>query len=307
MTLALRGGYRPGPAAIEALHEGVVGVDVPPPVLAAIPAHHRERGRPGLQGPIAAREHPCPARAVQHPTRLDLHALPATQHDLDPPPLPIARPLRQPGHPVHDGRPGPRRRLTQERIEPRPQDMEPGGAPREVVAAPLAAPQRGVPPVRVETPRLHHPEQARRGEHLARAGGQRLGQGLVCRPLGRVGRLLRAGRGVPGCGALDHQDFVAPCRKKPGRRRSRRTATEDQNVWVRVHPLMCRHREPRVSRLTPILFRHSSNLVRNPRLARRPVAPQVLHQHGKGRHRDSVFSVTVDSVGWTGQSCGLRT
>ena len=251
VTLVCRGGNGPGPAAGEALHEGVVAVDVGPPVLAAIPAHDRERGRRGLEDPVAAREHPRPARAVQHPLRLDLGASGVLEHDLDPPPLPVAGPLRQPGHPPHDGRSGLLRRLTQEPVEARPQDVEPGGVPREVVTAALAAPKRRVPGVGVEPARLHHPEQTRRGKHLARAGGQGLGKGLV----------------APGCGALDHHHVVAPGRQQSCCRRARGTTAEDEDVWVRVHALMCRHlpkecdgaggraREPRVSKLdtaTPI-------------------------------------------------------
>ena len=221
MTLRFRGGHRPRPAAPEALHEGVGGLDVPPPVLAAVPPHHGQRRRLRLGDPVAAGQQPRPAGAVEYPVRLHLDALPAALHDLDPPPLPVGARFRQPRHARYDLRPGLHRRLTQDVVEPRPQDVEPGGAPREVVAAAFTAPKRRVPAVRQESARLHHPQQPRCGQHLARAGRQRFGQ----RRRGRVG--VRR--------SLDDHGLQAPLREEARGGGAGRTAAEDEDLGVGVH------------------------------------------------------------------------
>ena len=125
---------------------------------------------------MATSQHSRTPGAVEHPTRPRLHTIPTFEHNLDPPPIPLTNPFRQPGHAPHHLGPRPHRRLTQQPVEPRAQHMKPRCAPREVVPAAFTAPERRVPPVRLKSPRLDHPQQPCRGQHLARARQQRLGK-----------------------------------------------------------------------------------------------------------------------------------
>ena len=181
-----------------------------------------------------------PPGAVQDPARAHLGAASVPQPHLHPPPLPVRDPFRQPRHAPHDLRPGFRRRPAQQRVKARTEDMEAGGAPREVVAAPVSAPQGRVAAVRLEASRFDHTQQARRGQNLARAGGQRLGQG-VCGPVpghAPADTPARLGGGPGPRRPLDEDDLVAPARQEPGRGRSRRAAAENEDLCLRVHRII---------------------------------------------------------------------
>ena len=93
-------------------------------------------------------------------------------------------------------------------------------APSEIVAAPFTTPQRRVPPARLESPRLHHSQQPRRGQHLARARRQRLGQRLPVRlDLPGAGGARPPGHISTTQRPLHHDHLDPPPRKQPGRRR----------------------------------------------------------------------------------------
>ena len=101
--------------------------------------------------------------------------------------------------------------------------------PREVVPAAFTAPECRVPPVRLKSPRLDHPQQPCRGQHLARARRQRLGKRLRVRFRLRTRGTPRSPRTAPARRPLHHDHLEPPPRKQPGRRRPGGATTQNEN------------------------------------------------------------------------------